>query len=255
VTEPRWSAPFVAMFESLGMSARFARGRRDARAGHVRSLTINSSLVLATVRGPDEAAQRARIAVRAYGAAEWVRVEDHLATEARYAADLLVGRMPPDIGEVFAGLGLPLLPESVGDVAMDCTCEQWPMPCPHLAATCYALATSFDTDPFGMFAWRGRGRDELLAHLRPRTSPAAAPAAPDPVDLDTFWGTPAGHHGAPDAAALGVEVPIVGLPGVVRRPDALLDELGPLVIDGTQVTELLRPLYRRLSSRDSDRAG
>ena len=45
---------------------------------------------------------------------------------------------------------------------MDCTCERWPMPCTHLAATCYALAQSFETDPFGVFAWRGRGRDELL---------------------------------------------------------------------------------------------
>ncbi len=247
MTEPRWSAPFVAMVESLGMSARFARGRRDARAGHVRSLTVSGSLVVAQVRGPEETTtERARIAVRAYGAAEWARIEARLATEARHRADLLVGRMPPDIDRIFRELGLPLLPESIGEVAMDCTCALWPKPCPHLAAACYALAASFDTDPFGMLAWRGRGRDELLDALRPTPAPAAAPA-PDPLDLDTFWGTATAAPTAPPADPLGVAVPAVGLPGVHRRPDALLDELGPLVVDGVPVTELLRPVYRGLA--------
>ena len=245
MNEPRWSVPFLAMIESLGLSARLARGRRDARAGHVRSLTINGSLVVAQVRGPEETtAHRARIAVRAYGAAEWARIEDHLAGEARYAADLLVGRMPPGIGTVFASLGLPLLPESIGDIAMDCTCGQLDKPCPHLAACCYALAASFDTDPFGIFAWRGRGRDELLHRIRPA---APAPVTPPPnEDLTAFWGTPPAAPPAPAPATLGVEVPVVGLPGVVRRPDALLDELGPLTVDGRPVTELLRTLYRSL---------
>lgn len=52
---------------------------------------------------------------------------------------------------------LSLLPEYGGDIAMDCTCQRWPMPCAHLAAACYALARSFDIDPFGVLAWRGRG--------------------------------------------------------------------------------------------------
>ncbi|GAA0806341.1 SWIM zinc finger family protein [Spirilliplanes yamanashiensis] len=246
--EPRWSEPFVAMIESLGMGPRLARGRRDARAGHVRSLTINSSLVVAQVRGPEETvAHRARIAVRAYGAAEWARIEDHLAAEARYAADLLVGRMPADIARVCAALGLPLLPESIGDIAMDCTCDDPVRPCPHLAATCYALAASLDTDPFGMVAWRGRSREELLARLRP-AAPAAPSSTPSPaaVDLASFWDAPPPAAPGADAGALGVQVAIVGLPGVVRRPDALLDELGPLVVDGADITGLLRPLYRRL---------
>ena len=49
---------------------------------------------------------------------------------------------------------------------MDCTCPTWQVPCRHLTATFYALAESFDTDPFGILAWRGRGREELLDRLR-----------------------------------------------------------------------------------------
>jgi uncharacterized Zn finger protein len=150
----------LGTFESLRMAPTFSRGRRDERAGHVRHLTISGSLVVAQVRGPDDpAAFRARIAVRAFGASAWARVEQDLAAEARFAADLLGGRMPAGIGEVFAAAGLSLVPLSLDEVAMDCTCERWPMPCVHLAATCYALARAFEEDPFGVFAWRGRPRD------------------------------------------------------------------------------------------------
>ena len=90
------SAPFIAMFESLRMAPTFARGRRDARAGHVRHLSISGSLVAAQVRGPDDpAAHRSRIAVRAFGAAEWSRIEDDLAAQARYVADLLLDQLDP----------------------------------------------------------------------------------------------------------------------------------------------------------------
>ncbi|WP_305784784.1 SWIM zinc finger family protein [Symbioplanes lichenis] len=233
----RFSGPFVAMFEALRMAPTFARGRRDARAGHVRNLSISSSLVIAQVRGPDDARPfRARIAVRAFGAAEWARVEAALATQARYTADLLAGRMPPGIETVFQAEGLTLLPLSLDEVALDCTCERWPMPCVHLAATCYALAESFETDPFGVFAWRGRSREELLTQLTELRVPAAeTPSAPPPADATLgdfadFWGAPGGDPAPPLGAA---------------RPDLLLDQLDapPLRYAGRTLPEILRPAY------------
>jgi uncharacterized Zn finger protein len=239
-----FSAPFVAMFESLRMAPTFARGRRDARAGHVRHLMISGSLVTAQVRGPDDAAAlRSRIAVRAFGAAEWSRVEDDLAAQARFVADLLAGRMPPGIDTVFTKAGLTLLPLSLDEVAMDCTCERWPMPCIHLAATCYALAQSFEEDPFGVFAWRGRSRDELLtrlSQLRGEAAHASSPAAVeqeaddgDLGDLGDFWGGPGP---APLSPADG------------GRADLLLDQFDPppLQPGGVPLIEILRPAYRAL---------
>jgi uncharacterized Zn finger protein len=242
------------MFEALRMAPTFAKGRRDARAGHVRNLTISSSLVVAQVRGPEEAtASRARIAVRAFGAAEWARVEDDLAAQARYVADLLAGRMPDGIETVFAGAGLSLLPLSIGEVAMDCGCERWPMPCAHLAATIYALAASFDADPFGVFAWRGRGRDELLMRLHQLRGAASAsafapgpsPEAEDPGlgDLAGFW-----SGAAPTLAPAPAPAPApVGI-----RPDALLDQLDPppLAVDGRPVIEVLRPAYQAMPAAE-----
>ncbi|MEV6635351.1 hypothetical protein AB0M54_31835 [Actinoplanes sp. NPDC051470] len=234
--------PFLGTFESLRLTSTFSRGRRDARNGYVRSLTISSSLVVARVRGPeDRAAFRARIAVRAFGAAEWARVEDALAAQARFVADLLDGRMPAGIDRIFTEAGLTLLPLSLDDVAMDCTCERWPMPCVHLAATLYELARSFDTDPFGVFAWRGRTREELLDRLRrlrgavavaafdppAEPPPSASPGLGDPAD---FWGTDAVPPAAPPART---------------RPDVLLDQLDPPPL-GDDLIEKLRPAYLAL---------
>ncbi|GID92317.1 hypothetical protein ACFQFC_41010 [Amorphoplanes digitatis] len=257
----RLSAPFIAMFESLRMAPTFARGRRDARAGHVRHLTISGSLVTAQVRGPDDpTAFRSRIAVRAFGAAEWSRVEDDLAAQARYAADLLAGRMPADIEQVFARAGLTLLPLSLDEVALDCTCERWPMPCAHLAATCYALATSFETDPFGAFAWRGRSRDELLtrlSQLRGATAHAPPPPSRQPPDddlgdLTTFWGNPPTTHpatapipatagAAAGSVAEAASVGAVGGPGVGGAVARSAAEAGPRAVGTLGWVEVATP--------------
>jgi len=251
LTDDRLALAFLGTFESLRMGPTFARGRKDERNGHVRQLTISGSLVVALVRGPeDDKAFRARIAVRTFGASEWARVEQDLVAEARFAAGLLAGRMPAGIGEVFAAAGLSLVPLSLDEVAMDCSCERWPMPCVHLAATCYALARSFEEDPFGVFAWRGRHRDELLLHLRELRGSGGPPPLPeksgvsDVSDLpdtgkdgdDAFWG----GEGSPAA--------VTGRPGAVSRPDALLDQLDPppLAHGGRPIADLLRPAYLAL---------
>jgi uncharacterized Zn finger protein len=256
-------APFLEMFEALRMGSTFARGRRDERAGHVRSLTISTSLVVAQVRGPEEPVSfRSRIAVRAFGASEWSRVEDDLAAQARFVAGLLAGRMPDGIEAVFENAGLNLLPLSIGEVAMDCTCERWPMPCTHLAATLYAAARSFSTDPFGVFAWRGRPRDELLHRLSQLRGAAAVEAqiesaAVAPVeetdaaglgDPAEFWASPGAFWASPGASS---PLPAGESPGPVPagvRPDALLDQLDPppLTVGGRPVIELLRPAYQAL---------
>lgn len=252
----RLALAFLGTFESLRMGPTFARGRRDERAGHVRNLMISGSLVVAQVRGPDDPASfRARIALRAFGASEWARVEQALAAEARFAADLLGGRMPEGITDVFAVAGLSLVPLALDEVAMDCTCERWPMPCVHLAAACYALARAFEEDPFAVFAWRGRPRDELLLHLRELRSaraveqldavaapaPVEAPAEPDLLDVAAFWG----GSGPPALTPTGTR------PGAVTRPDALLDQLDPppLAHGGRPIADLLRPAYRALPER------
>jgi uncharacterized Zn finger protein len=230
------------MLESLRMPAVFQQGRRYARSGKVRMLSISTSLVTGLVADDDGDTYRARVAVRAFSAADWRRIERTLAAEALHAARLLAGDLPDDLDAVLAGYGLSLFPTELTDIALECSCTGWHRPCAHVAATCYALAESFDADPFGILAWRGRGRTELLDNLRAlRTAPEVAPA-PRPVPpappVAGFW--TAGPRLAP---------PPEQVPGSVRRPDALLEQLDPLGLSAGQfdVADVLTEAYHRLA--------
>lgn len=238
-----WSRRFIEVLESFGMGGRLTRGRNYARQGQVLSLSLSTSMVIALVQGSRNTPYRTRIAIKAFTADEWRRIEHALAGKALYAAKLLAGEMPSDIEDLFAELGLRLFPTSMRELTMDCSCPDWEVPCKHLAATCYLLAESFDSDPFEILAWRGRGRDDLLERLRTlRGSKKKVPttaqdeARPLTKCLDDFWTKQ-------DSIALGGPAEPLTV-----RPDAVLDQLDavPITVRRTNLVELLRPVYRSM---------
>ncbi len=239
MAEQSWSAQFIGLLESLRMPATFQHGRRYARAGQVRQLAISASIAAALVLDDDGQVHRARMAVRSFSHADWSRIERALCGEAIHVAKLLAGEVPRDLDNVLSDLGLSLFPD-LGDLALDCSCPDVRIPCAHLAAACYALAGSFDRDPFGLLAWRGRGREELLERLRARhVQPASSPTSPNPEPaLADFW-TAGPRLGRPEPEVAGT----------VRRPDALLDQLDPLHLTAGryEIIDLLRPAYREIT--------
>jgi uncharacterized Zn finger protein len=254
IGEQWWSRRFIGVLESLGLSGRLARGRNYARRGQVIGFELTTGYVTAQVQGSRPNPYRVRIQVLPLTVRQWRRVEEALAAQALFRAKLLAGEMPHEIEQVFAECGTPLFPRSAGemksaaDMTMSCSCPDWGMPCKHLAAVCYVLAEAFDEDPFGMLAWRGRGREELLAALRQAGAAAAQPAAPRPVIevtgrplaecLDDFWtpGLSPGRLRAMPAAPL-------------TAPDLLLRsfEPPPVAVGGQDLADLLAPAYQRLA--------
>ncbi|QYN32038.1 SWIM zinc finger family protein [Pseudonocardia sp. DSM 110487] len=232
-----WSQRFLSVLESLGVGGRLSRGRSYARAGQIVSLTIDVGGVVAQVQGSRPQPYQVRLGVPAFGKAEWAAVAQALADEAAYAAALLNGEMPRDIERVFEAVGLSLFPANERDLAMDCSCPDYAVPCKHLAAVCYVLAERFDADPFQILAMRGRHRDALLEELRTRRSAAPPPAHGEDLSevMDRFW--------------VGGDVP-EQFAGPRTPPDALLDQVPPFPIEvrGEQVAQLLRPAYRALGA-------
>jgi len=232
-----WSQRFLTVLESLGMGGRLSRGRTYARAGQIVSLDLDVGGVTAQVQGSRPQPYQVRVGVPAFGKAEWATVAQALADDASYAAALLNGEMPRDIERVFEAVGLSLFPATARDLAMDCSCPDYAVPCKHLAAVCYVLAERFDADPFQILALRGRHREALLEELRTRRSAATSPAHGEDLAevMDRFW----------EAGALPEQ-----LAGPRTPPDALLDQLPPFPIEvrGEQVAELLRPAYRALGT-------
>jgi uncharacterized Zn finger protein len=265
IGEQWWSRRFIAVLESYGMSGRLARGRSYARAGQVLDFKLSQGKVTAHVQGSRPRPYQVRIGVLPLTTAQWRRVQERLAGQALFRAKLLAGEMPHEIEEVFAACGTPLFPRLASDLDMRCSCPDWEVPCKHLAAVCYVLAEEFDRDPFAMLAWRGKGRDELLAALRqiqatsrvpggnggiaaqagspPGTGRLAGidvPARPLAECLETFWSpglSPARLRAlsvAPDPAA----------------PDLLLRMFPPppVQVRGKDLAEVLAPAYRQLAA-------
>ncbi len=261
IGEQWWSRRFISVLESYGMSGRLARGRSYARAGQVLDFALSQGKVTARVQGSRVRPYQVRIGVLPLTTAQWRRVQDRLASQALFRAKLLAGEMPHEIEEVFAECGTPLFPRSAADLDMHCSCPDWGVPCKHLAAVCYVLAEEFDRDPFGMLAWRGKARDELLAALRRiqaagtgpgQDAPAAGAARPSldvpapPLEecLEGFWSpglSPARLRAlatAPEAAA----------------PDLLLRMFPPpaVRVRGEDLADVLVPAYEKLAAAEPE---
>ena len=269
IGEQWWSRRFISVLESYGMSGRLARGRSYARAGQVLDFELSQGKVTARVQGSRVRPYQVRIGVLPLTTAQWRRVQDRLASQALFRAKLLAGEMPREIEDVFAECGTPLFPRSPADLDMHCSCPDWEVPCKHLAAVCYVLAEEFDRDPFGMLAWRGKARDELLAALRQIQADAPGPGR----DAQGRKGSAAG------VARPGLDVPAppledcldgfwspglspVRLRALASAPDAAAPDLllrmfppPPIQVRGKDLAEVLAPAYQRLGADDADGPG
>ncbi len=249
IAQTWWSERFITVLESLGVGARLQRGRSYARKGQVIDLAVSPGAVTAQVQGTRKRPYRVRIGVTAFDKTDWAKVTEALAADAWYIARLLAGEMPEDIETVFASVGLSLFPSSSDELSLDCTCPDWSVPCKHIAAVFYLLAESFDENPFGILAWRGRDRDELLGTLAARRA-GAHPADRDaqaeaivPLTdcLETYFTAQA-------------ELP-AGMPVGSAPSDALLDQVPPVpvTIRGAGLQDLLRAAYVRLGQEPAGR--
>src|SRR5712691_8147460 len=190
-----WASRWIAALERLVNPGRLARGRTYARTGQVVSLEADRDGVKAVVQGSRADPYQVTITFTRLSDAERDRVVDAMAAEALYAARLLSGEMPEQIGEVFAAAGTSLFPTDAHDMRTTCLCPDVANPCKHITAVHYLLGERFDEDPFLMFLLRGRSRDEIVAALRRQRTGSDSEAIPEsePVveaDLSRFWSVP-----------------------------------------------------------------
>jgi SWIM zinc finger len=134
--------------------------------------------------------------------------------------------------------GAPLAPRRAGrrtiPVRANCSCPDSGNPCKHIAAVLYVFADLLDADPWLLLTWRGRTRDEVLAHVR-----ALAPADAFDHGLPAWWPLTPGRAQQSDLQA----APPIAEPPV--PPDRVLHRLQPLGVDvaGTAFEPLLARLY------------
>jgi uncharacterized Zn finger protein len=256
-----WSRRFLDVLESFALGGRLTRGRSYARAGQVLTLDVAPGTVSAQVQGSRPQPYRVRVGLAVFDEATWTRLEQLLAAQALFSARLLAGDLPPELELLFEEAGSPLFPAVVGELAMDCSCPDFAVPCKHLAATFYLLAEAFDVDPFQLLHWRGRSRERLLERLRELRSGGQAqipaPTQTDRPAVEPVAGTAAALADLPGQTVAGTAerfwsapVPLPKQPPTPPAdPDLLLRQLGPPAAElgGPGLVERLRRAYERFA--------
>lgn len=252
--ESGWAFRFLARLAALGWEDALAGGRVVAQSGAVTSLEIGRSGARADVKAADGHLEETSLSLLPLATVAKRRVLKAMAARARFAADLLAGRLPEDVEGAFQGTGHTLLPVEADEVVFRCSCAEVP-PCAHAGALAVLLGDRLQDDPFLVFLLRGVPREELLeglqrARIRPERragSDAADPAAPrnaaDPpeplpkhvLERPELYYRP----GEPVAALRASYAP-------PDHPEAVLTRLGPPPFKDPEASRLLVELHRAI---------
>jgi uncharacterized Zn finger protein len=254
--ESGWAYRFLARLASIGWEDALREGRAAALSGAVISLEIGRAGARADVRGAGGQMEETSLSLRPLESAVKRRVLKAMAARARYAADLLAGRLPEGVESAFQGTRRSLLPLDAGDVLYRCSCADAPQPCEHAGALAVLLGDRLQDDPFLVFLLRGVPRDELLQGLqRARTRPdrrtearAAADASssgeaaepPEPLPRHVLERPELFYRpGEPVAALRSSFAP-------PEHPEAVLTRLGPPPFRDAEASRLLVDLHRAI---------
>lgn len=177
-----WGQRWIESLERFSREyiTRLGRGRAYARSGRVGNLHVTPGKVTADVTGSEDDPYRVEFSMDVFPPRTWNTAIAAMSEEARFAAELLAGRMPDDIDSVFRRAKCSLFPRKSHDLETDCSCPDWASPCKHVAAVHYVLGEAFDRDPFLLFELRGRTREQVLKALSHRRSGGAAPRTTPP---------------------------------------------------------------------------
>jgi uncharacterized Zn finger protein len=250
-----WAFRFLARLASFGWDEALVDGREAALGGAVVSFEVAKSGARSEFRRADGHCEEARLSLKPLPPAALRKALSSMAARARFAADLLAGRIPDDVEAAFAGTGRTLLPATADELVALCTCDA-PLPCVHAGAAAVLLGDALADDPFLVFLLRGLPREELLlglqrARRRPAPSGAARPEdepegprrpeePPEPLPAAVLEKPELFYRPAEPAAALRT---VFAPP---EHPEAVLTRLGPPPLHDPEASRLLLELHRAI---------
>lgn len=171
-----WVQRWLELLDSYRFKKRLERARNYAREGNVLNIDFHGAEVLAKVQGSEPQPYQVSLFIEPFTDEDWDYVINTLSEKAIFSAQLLAGKMPDNIEQVFISNGLNLFPFSLSDISSRCTCPDKANPCKHIGAVYYQLADRFSEDPFVIFQLRGRNRGQILQALHQRRSQRAGTA-------------------------------------------------------------------------------
>jgi len=149
-----WGKSWNRNLESYAdYSNRIGRGRSYVRHGAVLDLQIASGRVESLVQGTRSKPYSVSVKIKAVNKKIWREIMTACEGKLDSFQDLLAGKFPKALGEIFTiqGKGLFPLPK---EIDFSCSCPDWAYMCKHVAATLYGIGARLDEDPELFFKLR-----------------------------------------------------------------------------------------------------
>ena len=144
-------------------SNRLPRGRYYVNSGTILDLQILNGEVQALVQGSRSTPYRITIRIDPLSPASEAAILEKCNRKLRNVEDLIYGRFPDDLKELFLARG-GLFP-SPSEIHMSCSCPDWAVMCKHVAATMYGIGVRLDDNPFFFFTLRGINVDDFVSRM------------------------------------------------------------------------------------------
>lgn len=143
-------------------SNRIGRGKSYVRHGSVLDLRIEGGRVTALVQGSRAKPYEVVIRIQPVKKANWDFIRKQCQGELRSLPDLLAGKFPKALGDIFLAEGKGLFP-TPKEISFDCSCPDWASMCKHVAAALYGIGARLDEEPLLFFTLRQVDTEELVA--------------------------------------------------------------------------------------------
>ncbi len=140
---------------------RIARGRSYVRHGAVLDLQIKPGQVKALVQGSQGSPYTIMIKIKPISEPIWKQIRAACAGQLASLQELLEGRFPKGLAELFKAKGSGLFP-SPQEIDFHCSCPDYAYMCKHVAAVLYGIGTRLDEDPSLFFVLRKMKMDDLI---------------------------------------------------------------------------------------------
>jgi len=134
-------------------SNRIGRGRSYVRHGAVLDLQVNPGKVESLVQGSRSKPYSVNVKIKAVNKKIWQEIKAACGGKLDSLQELLAGKFPKALGEIFMAQGKGLFP-SPKEIEFNCSCPDWAYMCKHVAATLYGIGTRLDEEPSLFFKLR-----------------------------------------------------------------------------------------------------
>lgn len=143
-------------------SNRIVRGRSYVRSGAVLDLQISPGEITALVQGSRSRPYSVVIEITGIAPAAWETLKKACAGKLDSLPELLAGKFPRTLGELYTERGKGLFP-SPREIHFSCSCPDYAAMCKHVAAVLYGVSARLDTEPGLFFTLRQAAVADLVS--------------------------------------------------------------------------------------------